>query len=95
MIAHLHEYYVDLEDCIEWSAVQHLASPAFLSWYWSPIVRHGVEIPGCSSVYIAASTIESEAGPIDIAAHAGLEAARRIIGASTPRVEELDQEIRT
>ncbi len=83
VIAHLRDYYADLDDCVEWSAIQHLAAPAFLSWYWAPLERHGVEIPGCSSVYIAATTIESDAGPIDIAAHAGLEAAARVLGSSS------------
>jgi phytoene dehydrogenase-like protein len=80
VVAHLHEYYADLEECIEWSAIQHLAAPAFLSWYWAPLRRHGLAIPGCESVYIASTTIESDAGPIDIAAHAGLEAARLVLG---------------
>jgi hypothetical protein len=80
VVAYLHEYYADLPDCIEWSAIQHLAAPAFLTWYWAPVKRHGLEIPGCESVYIASTTIESEAGPIDIAAHAGLMAAERVLG---------------
>ena len=76
---HLRDYYLDFDECVLWSAHQYLSSPAFLSWYWAPVQRHGVRATGCESLYLASTTIESDAGPIDIAAHAGLEAAFAIL----------------
>lgn len=78
VVEHLHRFYLDLDACIEWCGYQAIARPACLAWYWSPVVRHGVEVPGCDGVFLASTTFESEAGPVDIAAHAGLEAARAI-----------------
>ena len=79
MIAHLRRFYVDLDECVEWSGIQRIERPACLAWYWAPIVRHGVGFPGCERLWLASTTFESEAGPVDIAAHAGLEAAHAIL----------------
>lgn len=80
LAAHLREFYVDLDDCIEWSGLQLIARPACLAWFWSPLLRHGVRVPGCERLWIASTSFESDAGPVDIGAHAGLEAAREILG---------------
>ena len=40
-------------------------------------------MPGCPGLYLASTTFESEAGPVDISAHAGLEAARAILEQAT------------
>lgn len=80
IVEHLRAYYLDFDDCVLWSAYQYLSAPAFLSWYWAPVPRHGVRAPGLESLFLAGTTIESDAGPIDIAAHAGLEAALAILG---------------
>ncbi len=79
LVGHLRNFYRDLDDCIEWSALQFVARPACLAWYWSTTKRHGVRMPGCADLYLASTTFESDAGPIDIAAHAGLEASRAIL----------------
>ena len=78
LLAYLRSFYLDLDACLEWSAVQWVERPALLAWQWSGVPRHGVRAPGCEGVYLAGTTFESEAGPIDIAAHAGLEAARAV-----------------
>ena len=79
---YLRRYYLDLDECVEWSAYQYVERPAIFAWYWAPLLRHGVQVPGCEGVYLASTTIESDAGPVDIAAHAGLEAARAILADS-------------
>ena len=79
VLAHLREFYLDLDDCIEWSGYQAIERPACLSWYWSGPLRHGVRVPGCAGLYLASTTFESDAGPVDIAAHAGLEASRAVL----------------
>ncbi len=80
---YLGRYYLDLDDCVEWSAYQHIERPALLSWFWTPQTRHGVRLPGCDALYLASTTMESDAGPVDIAAHAGLEAARAVLADSS------------
>lgn len=79
---YLRQHYLDLDDCVEWSVYQHIERPALLAWYWSCIERHGVRVPGCEGLYLASTTFESDAGPVDIAAHAGLEAARSVLADS-------------
>ena len=44
-----------------------------------PVRRHGVSVPRCPGLYLANSTIESGAGPVDINAHAGLLAAQAML----------------
>ena len=79
VVAYLREFYLDFDECVEWSAPQWIERPACLAWFWAPVVRHGAEVPGCPGLWLASTTIESEAGPVDIGAHAGLEAARAIL----------------
>jgi len=79
VIDYLHHFYRDLDECLEWAELQWVAPPACLSWYWAPLERHGVRAPGCPGLYLAGSTIESDAGPVDIGAHAGLLAATSIL----------------
>jgi glycine/D-amino acid oxidase-like deaminating enzyme len=82
IVEHLRDFYLDFDECLIWSAHQYLSSPAFMSWYWAPVRRHEVRAPDSEALYFANTTIESDAGPIDIAAHAGLEAARAILETS-------------
>ena len=84
MIDYLKHFYLDLEECIEWSAVQWIERPACLAWYWATIVRHGIRASGCDGLYLGSTTLESDAGPVDIAAHAGLEAAHAILADTGP-----------
>ncbi len=84
MIDYLKHFYLDLEECIEWSAIQWIQRPACLAWYWATIVRHGIRAPGCDGLYLGSTTLESDAGPVDIAAHAGLEAAHAILADTGP-----------
>jgi len=91
VVQHLHEYYVDLDRCIEWSAYGYVARPACLAWYWAPISRHGTRVAGCERLYLANTTVESDAGPVDISAHAGLLAAEAILeDAPVEPAERLD-----
>ncbi|MFQ5514648.1 MAG: hypothetical protein ACE5FG_09420 [Myxococcota bacterium] len=41
--------------------------------------RHGPRVPGCRGVVLAGTTIESDAGPVDISAHAALQATRVLL----------------
>ncbi len=80
--AYLSTFYADFDDCVEWEARQWVQRPAIMGWFWAPVRRHGVEVPGCPGLYLANTTIESDAGPVDISARAGLDAARAILTAT-------------
>lgn len=76
-IAYLHRFYADLAECIEWSSYQYVTAPQTLSWMWAPVKRHPLEVPTIQGLLLASSTLEAPIGAVDIAAHAGLVAARR------------------
>jgi phytoene dehydrogenase-like protein len=80
-LGRLRRFYADLDECTLWSAVQWVARPSCMAWYWAPLERHGIAVPELPGVLLAGSSFESEAGPLDIAAHAGLEAARSVLHA--------------
>ena len=74
-VAYLRRYYADLDECVAWSAHQHVAAPQSMSWAWAPVQRHGLEVPGVRGLLLAGSTIESPAAVVDIGAWAGRAAA--------------------
>jgi phytoene dehydrogenase-like protein len=82
-IAYLRRYYADLDDCIEWSAYQHVTAPQSMSWSWAPVKRHGLTVPGIEGLLLAGATLEAPAGIVDIGAYAGRAAARVALGASS------------
>lgn len=79
--AYIRSLYRDFDDCIEWQSDRFInESPAVAAgWYWAPVARHGIRVPGCSDLYIASSTIEGDVGTVDGMAYAGLESARAIL----------------
>ena len=78
-ISYLRRFYGDLETAIEWSRYLYVAAPQTTSWYWAPLVRHALEAPGVRNLLLATSTLEAPAAIVDLAAYAGLEAARRAL----------------
>ncbi len=76
---YLRRFYADFDACIEWSAYQYVAAPQSTSWAWAPVRRHALEVPGLSGLLLAASTLEAPAAVVDLAAYAGLMAARRAL----------------
>jgi len=78
-VATLRRFYRDLDGDVIWSARQWVARPSCMAWTWAPVERHAIATPELPGAWLAGSTFESEAGPVDIAAHAGLEAARGIL----------------
>jgi phytoene dehydrogenase-like protein len=78
-IGYLRRFYADLDTCLEWSAYQYVTAPQSMSWAWAPLERHELEVPGVAGLLLAASTLEAPAGVVDIAAYAGLAAARRAL----------------
>jgi phytoene dehydrogenase-like protein len=74
-IDYLRRYYADLDECVEWSAYQHVAAPQSMSWSWAPVPRHGLTVAGIDGLLLAAATLEAPAGIVDISAYAGRAAA--------------------
>ena len=74
----LRAFYLDYDDCVAWEAYQWVQRPAAMAWFWAPVERHGLTLPRCPGLWLATSTFESEAGPVDICAQAGLLAARAV-----------------
>ena len=82
--AYLSSFYADFDACVEWEARQWVTRPAIMGWFWAPVRRHGVRVPGCPGLYLANTTIESQVGPVDISAHAALEASRALLADGAP-----------
>ena len=76
---YLSTFYADFDECVEWEARQWVVRPAVMGWFWAPVERHGVRVPGCPGLYLANTTIESQVGPVDISAHAALDATRAVL----------------
>jgi phytoene dehydrogenase-like protein len=79
-VDYLRRYYADLDDCIEWSAHQHVAAPQSMSWSWAPVKRHALTVAGIDGLLLAAATVEAPAGIVDIGAWAGRAAAQAVLG---------------
>jgi phytoene dehydrogenase-like protein len=79
-IGYLRRYYADLDDCIEWSAYQHVTAPQSMSWSWAPVKRHALTVPGIDGLLLAGATLEAPAGIVDISAYAGRAAAHVVLG---------------
>jgi phytoene dehydrogenase-like protein len=73
-LAYLHEYYADLDECIEWAHYQYVTPPQYLSWYIKPIYRHPVKVSTIDGLYVASSSSESLGSWIDAECAAALEA---------------------
>jgi phytoene dehydrogenase-like protein len=81
-VAYLREFYLDLDECLEWSAYQYVTAPQTTSWAWAPVARHGLTVPEIRGLLLAGSTLEAPAAIVDLAAWAGLEAARAALAFS-------------
>ena len=78
-VAYLRTFYTDLDDVLEWSAYQYVAAPQPTSWIWAPLKRHALEVDSVHGLLLATSTLEAPAAIVDLAAYAGLSAARRAL----------------
>jgi phytoene dehydrogenase-like protein len=51
-------YYVDLDDCVEWSRYQYLSGPEMRACYLKPVARHPVKVTTIEGLYMAGPTSE-------------------------------------
>jgi len=78
-IEYLARFYAGFDGCVEWSAYQYATAPQTMSWAWAPVRRHALTVPTIRGLFLAGSTLEAPAAIVDLAAYAGLEAARRVL----------------
>jgi phytoene dehydrogenase-like protein len=61
-VDYLHHFYLDLEDCTEWSAFQYVPPPQANTWFLKPVYRHPVKVYTVDGLYCVASSAESFGG---------------------------------
>lgn len=76
IVDYLHEYYVDLADCTEWSSYQSTTPPSISTWYSKPVLRHPVKVETIDGLYLASATAEGDGSWIDVEAGSALLAVR-------------------
>jgi phytoene dehydrogenase-like protein len=72
MVEYLHEYYLDLEECTEWTTYQNTNPPSISTWYSKPVLRHPVKIETIDGLYMASASAEGDGSWIDIEACSAL-----------------------
>ena len=68
-------YYVDVDDCVEWSRYQYLAGPEMRACYLKPVPRHPVKVSTVEGLYLAGSTSEGSGAYQDLDCEAAMTAA--------------------
>lgn len=76
IVDYLHDYYADLEECIEWSAYQSTDPPSIMAWYAKPFYRHPVKVDTIDGLYVASASAEGDGSWIDIEACSALTAVK-------------------
>src|SRR5262249_58373118 len=59
MLSYLRRYNADLDECVEWSADQHVTAPQSMSWSWAPVKRYALTVPGMDGLLLATVTLEA------------------------------------
>jgi len=57
---YIRKFYLDLDDCIEWSDYQFQTHGAWPGWHLKPIRRHPVKISTITGLYLASGTAEGK-----------------------------------
>ncbi|API59937.1 hypothetical protein BSL82_11965 [Tardibacter chloracetimidivorans] len=64
-LRYLRNYYLDFDECMEWSRYLWVQAPQDIGWHFAPGVRHGVRIPSISGLYSSAASNEGFGGWVD------------------------------
>ena len=67
-------YYVDIDDCVEWSRYQYLAGPEMRACYLKPVARHPVKVATVDGLYLVGSTSEGRGAYQDLECEVAMEA---------------------
>ena len=77
-------YYVDIDDCVEWSRYQYLAGPEMRACYLKPVARHPVKVATVDGLYLVGSTSEGRGAYQDLECEAAMEAVALIEAQRVP-----------
>jgi phytoene dehydrogenase-like protein len=61
-IAYLHQFYLDLDECMEWAEYQYVTPPQGNTWFLKPTYRHPVKISTVDGLYCVGSSAEGVGG---------------------------------
>ena len=67
-------YYLDLDECVEWSRYQYLSGPEMRACYLKPVARHPVKVATVEGLYLTGATTEGLGGYQDLECEAALAA---------------------
>jgi len=68
-------YYLDLDDCVEWSRYQYLSGPEMRACYLKPVLRHPVKVATVEGLYMVGSTSEGSGAYQDLECETAMTAA--------------------
>jgi hypothetical protein len=88
---YVHQYYEDLDDCLEWSDYQWCSAPQVLTWHLKPVHRHPVRVSTIEGLYVGSSSAEGMAGFIRMEVLSGLRAAEYALADSGRSAEPARQ----
>jgi len=71
-------YYVDVDDCVEWSRYQYLAGPEMRACYLKTVPRLPVKVSTVEGLYLAGSTSEGGGAYQDLDCEAAMVAVQLI-----------------
>ncbi|HEY6317302.1 MAG TPA: NAD(P)-binding protein [Acidimicrobiia bacterium] len=78
ILDYVHWYYVDLDDCVEWSRYQYLAGPEMRACYLKAVPRLPVKVSTVEGLYLAGSTSEGGGAYQDLDCEAAMVAVQLI-----------------
>lgn len=79
VLAYARGFYEDLEDCIEWRNYKWCKAPSCAGYYWKKTSRAPVAAPSVDGLFLVSNAAEVEGIYQDIEAHAGIQAADRVL----------------
>ena len=83
-------YYLDLDECVEWSRYQYLSGPEMRACYLKPVARHPVKVSTVEGLYLAGSTTEGLGGYQDLECEAAMAAVGLAQSEMGPRAARAD-----
>jgi len=84
MLEYIRWYYLDLDDCVEWSRYQYLPGPEMRACFLKPVARHPVKITTIEGLYMAGSTSEGLGAYQDLECEAAMTAVDLVGSGTSP-----------
>jgi len=84
MLEYIRWYYLDLDDCVEWSRYQYLPGPEMRACFLKPVARHPVKVTTVGGLYMAGSTSEGLGAYQDLECEAAMTAVDLVGSGTSP-----------